>query len=109
MKALFALTLTLVASGSLAQPLMGDADAGRLMATEVCAECHNVVLSPEIESVNAPRSFTAIAKDPVYTPNSLRVFLTTPHIQMPDFIFTREQQDDLIAYLMDMRKTLQAK
>ena len=64
--------------------------------------------SPEVERADAPRSFTAIARDPVYTPTSLRVFFSTPHVQMPDFIFTRDQQDDLIAYLMQMREELDA-
>lgn len=106
MKILFATALSLTASISFAQPITGDAEVGREMAVEICAECHNVVLSPELERADAPRSFTAIAKDPVYTPTSLRVFFSTPHIQMPDFIFTRQQQDDLIAYLMEMRESL---
>lgn len=91
-----------------AQPLLGDAERGRDMARTICAECHNIELSPEVEKANAPRSFTAIARDPVYTDQALRVFFSTPHFQMPDFIFTREQQDDLIAYLMEMRKKLEA-
>lgn len=106
MKILLAAALSLTASVSVAQPISGDAEAGRGMAVEICAECHTVVLSPEVERADAPRSFTAIAKDPVYTPTSLRVFFSTPHIQMPDFIFTRQQQDDLIAYLMELRAAL---
>ncbi len=109
MKFLLAALISLTASLSAAEPILGDAEAGRMMAVEICAECHNVILSPEIERANAPRSFTAIAKDRVYTPTSLRVFFATPHVQMPDFIFTRSQQDDLIAYLMTMRKELEAK
>ena len=109
MKLLFATALTLLAGAPAAQPFMGDAERGRKMALEICAECHNVLLSPEVERADAPRSFTAIARDPVYTPTSLRVFLSTPHNQMPDFIFTRAQQDDLIAYLMQMREELNAR
>ena len=90
----------------LRQPLLGNAELGRQMATEICSESHNVVLSPEVERADAPQSFTAIAKDPIYTPLSLRVFFSSPHTQMPDFIFTREKQDDLIAYLMKMREDL---
>ena len=106
MKILSAVALSLVASPTIAQPLLGDPDLGRQMAIEICSECHNVVPSPEVERVDAPRSFTAIAKDPLYTTLSLRVFLSSPHIQMPNFIFTREQQDHLIAYLMKMREDL---
>ena len=108
MKFLPATALILTASTATGQPLTGDAEMGRTMALEVCADCHNVVLSPEVERADAPRSFTAIAKDPVYTPTSLRVFLTTPHNQMPDYIFTREEQDNLIAYIMQIREKQQA-
>lgn len=106
MKFLFAAALSFVAGISIAQPKLGNVETGRKMAVEICAECHNVIMSPEIERADAPRSFTAIAKDPVYTPTGLRVFLSSPHNQMPDFIFTREQQNDLIAYLMKMREDL---
>ena len=106
MKILSAAALSLVASATTAQPLLGNAELGRQMSIEICSECHNVVLSPEVERADAPRSFTAIAKDPIYTPLSLRVFFSSPHIQMPDFIFSREQQDHLIAYLMKMREVL---
>ena len=109
MKFLSTAILLLVSGAASAQPFMGDAEDGRQLAAEICAECHNVVLSPEVERADAPRSFTAIARDPVYTPTALRVFLTTPHNQMPDFIFTREQQDDLIAYFLEMRDKLNAR
>ncbi len=108
MKLLLSASL-LVAGAAAAQPMLGDAERGRSMAVDICAECHNIELSPETEKADAPRSFTAIARDPVYTYQSLRVFFSTPHVQMPDFIFTREQQDDLIAYLMEMRKDLETR
>jgi hypothetical protein len=34
----------------------------------------------------------------------LRVFLQTPHDRMPDLHLSREEIDDLIAYILSMRE-----
>ena len=38
------------------------------------------------------------------TPDKLRAFLTRPHGRMPDLNLSRQDRDDLIAYLLSMRE-----
>jgi hypothetical protein len=38
------------------------------------------------------------------TPMGLRVFLQTPHSRMPDLHLTRAEADDLIAYIVSLRR-----
>jgi mono/diheme cytochrome c family protein len=40
---------------------------------------------------------------PSTTVMSLRVFLRTPHSGMPDIAMSREQTDDIIAYILGLR------
>jgi hypothetical protein len=35
---------------------------------------------------------------------SLTVFLRTPHDRMPDLSLTREETDDLIAYILSLKR-----
>ncbi len=41
---------------------------------------------------------------PSTTSMSLRVFLQSPHGNMPDYRLTREQMDDVVAYLLSLRR-----
>jgi hypothetical protein len=54
-------------------------------------------------STGAP-SFSAIAHMNDVTPMGLRVFLQTPHSRMPDLHLTRAEADDLIAYIVSLRR-----
>jgi hypothetical protein len=38
------------------------------------------------------------------TPLGLRVFLQTPHGRMPDLHLTRDEVDNLIAYILSLRR-----
>ena len=54
-------------------------------------------------SGDAVPSFRAIAAMPSTTALSLRVFLQTPHGRMPDFALSRNETDDVIAYILSLR------
>ena len=41
---------------------------------------------------------------PSTTSMSLRVFLQSPHANMPDYRLTRDQLDDVVAYLLAQRR-----
>lgn len=93
---------TLGAGEAAAEPMIGDPAAGREFALERCMDCHMV--SPEQGSVvltEAP-PFAAVAADPKTTALSLRVFLRSPHINMPNFILTETETDDVIAYILSL-------
>jgi mono/diheme cytochrome c family protein len=83
--------------------VIGNPQRGGELARDVCAECHGVrdrqILSPN------PRSptFYEIANSPGMTAAALTVTLTTPHAGMPMFMFTLEQRQDIIGYILSLK------
>ncbi|WP_198373396.1 c-type cytochrome [Roseomonas rosulenta] len=96
--------LAVLATPALAQPEPGDARSGQRLAATWCANCHQVAPGGPGPSTDAAASFAAIAAMPATTSMSLRVFLQSPHANMPDYRLTREQLDDLVAYLLSLRR-----
>jgi mono/diheme cytochrome c family protein len=97
-------TLALAAAPALAQPEPGDARAGQRLAVTWCANCHQVAPGGPGPANDAAASFAAIVAMPSTTSMSLRVFLQSPHGNMPDYRLTREQMDDVVAYLLSLRR-----
>ena len=79
----------------------GDVEAGRLSAQAVCTECHSV--EPETAGTGkfAP-DFTAIAGR--RSARWLRAFLNRQHVRMPDMEFDGGVKDDLVAYIVSLRR-----
>ncbi|MBY8975513.1 cytochrome c [Rhodobacteraceae bacterium NNCM2] len=97
------LGLALSAGPTMGEEIVGDVAAGHKLAREVCAECHHVEPDePQILFTDV-RTFTTIAEDPRTTALSLRVFLQTPHVEMPDLILSPEKTDNIIAYILSLR------
>jgi len=87
----------------LAQPVDGDPASGRQIATKRCSLCHRVL--PMILSDKAdPPSFQSIADQPSTTGISLNVFLHSNHRNMPDFIISSAESNDLIAYILSLKQ-----
>jgi mono/diheme cytochrome c family protein len=86
-----------------AQGLPGDPEAGGKLAREVCAACH-IVSKDQLHDpgVGAPTFFEVVAH-PSVTALSLRVFLRTPHANMPDLMLTPDETDDIISYILTLR------
>lgn len=93
-----------LAAPALAQPEPGDARAGRRLAATWCADCHRIARGGPGPATDAAPPFAAIAAMPSTTSMSLRVFLQSPHASMPDYHLTRDQLDDLVAYLLSLRR-----
>ncbi len=83
----------------------GDTANGAALARTWCANCHVVGTGggQTPPSGDAVPSFRAIAAMPSTTALSLRVFLQTPHGRMPDFSLSRNETDDVIAYILSLR------
>ena len=100
--ALSALLLTLPTLMAQAQ-IIGDPQRGAELARDVCTECHAVrerqLLSPNLR---AP-TFYEVANRPGMTAAALTVTLTTPHVGMPMFMFTPEQRQDIIGYILGLK------
>ena len=86
-----------------AQDMIGDPDAGARLAERVCAACHVVGADWPANARSAAPAFGSIALEPSATPLSLRVFLNTPHRNMPNLILSEEEVDDIVAYIMGLR------
>jgi len=100
------LFIVLVASAApaMAQPESGDVRAGRGLAANWCANCHRIAPDGPGPATDAAAPFASIAAMPSTTSMSLRVFLQSPHANMPDYRLTREQLDDVVAYLLSLRR-----
>jgi mono/diheme cytochrome c family protein len=83
---------------------IGDAVAGRQLAEGWCGSCH--VAGPDAErgTSNGAPTFTAVARMKSTTPLSLRAFLLTPHARMTDLHLTRDEIDNVSAYILSLRR-----
>jgi mono/diheme cytochrome c family protein len=97
-----ALALSSAGAARAADP-PGDTGNGRAVARTWCAHCHAVERG-ETQRADGVPSFSALANDSRQTPEKLRAFLTRPHGRMPDLNLSRQDRDDLIAYLLSMRE-----
>lgn len=89
-------------AGVAAEDLPGDPDSGAQLANEVCAACHVVSPDQMIDPGIGP-SLLEVVEHPATTEISLRAFLQTPHATMPNLMLSREETDDLIAYLLALK------
>jgi mono/diheme cytochrome c family protein len=109
----FAVTAALLATPLpvLSQRPAGDPKSGRQIATVQCSTCHQVLprLFPDRNDPldvdkDGPPSFQSIADLPSTTGLSLNVFLHSNHRNMPNLILTPANSDDLIAYILGLKK-----
>lgn len=101
---LFALmAFVLMANFASAQEL-GDAKAGLRFAGQVCAECHGV-MADETKSPHAQApSFQIVANTSGMTATALRVWFRSAHRSMPSLRFSEENSDNVIAYILSLKK-----
>ncbi|MDA8254193.1 MAG: c-type cytochrome [Betaproteobacteria bacterium] len=89
---------------ALANPGAHAADLadGKALAEKWCSHCHLTGPGQKRARDTAP-TFTSIARMPSTTEMSLKAFLQTPHVRMPDYQLTRAEIDDLTAYILSLR------
>ena len=78
-------------------------DAGEKLAQQWCAECHVVTGLEGPPAIDGVPTFSTVANEPSVTELSLRAFFKTPHPPMPNFILTREQMDEIVAYILSLK------
>ncbi len=100
----------LLISGSLAvtiaataRNLGGDVSFGRRTAITQCGICHQLN-STQPRRLRSVWSFEDIANTPSTTAISLRAFLRSNHRRMPNFILSRRETDDVIAYVLSLKR-----
>ena len=84
-----------------AQTSRGNVEAGRRYAINWCSGCHSV--EPKAVGIVAA-DFAEVAKLPSTTALSLKVFLRTSHHSMPNFILQPEEANDIVAYILSLRR-----
>jgi len=97
--ALFFSLLTMLLSPS--ARAAGDAAAGKDLATTWCSACH--LMEGTRTGTDGARPFSALARDPKITADRLRSFLVKPHGQMPELNLTRQEIENLVAYIESLK------
>lgn len=84
--------------------MRGDVAAGQKLAVKECSRCHAVGGRLQmLQHYNAP-SFDDVAAKPQTTEISLRAFLQSTHPTMPNFVLSEAERDNVIAYILSLRK-----
>jgi mono/diheme cytochrome c family protein len=87
---------------------IGDIQSGRKLAMDECRSCHDVSARPGKPSQRGrPPNFYDVANMASTTPTSLYVFLHSSHPTMPNFRLEKKESDDVIAYIMSLRRVTQ--
>jgi mono/diheme cytochrome c family protein len=98
-----AAALCLITATAEAQQI-GSARQGHRLARTVCAQCHAVDEQPRPwTNPNAP-SFEAIANIPGMTSAALSVALQTSHRSMPNFVIKGQEAQNIIAYILSLKR-----
>ena len=83
----------------------GDPAAGQRLAERWCSgACHVIGPASARGTSTGVPTFAAIARMPSTTRMSLSVFLQTPHAGMPDLHLSRDEINDLAAYILSLRR-----
>ena len=85
------------------QDLQGDPAAGLEFARAICADCHDVERDWDDLAAFYGPAFIDIAAMPSTTELSLKVFLRSPHENMPNLILSEQDRDDVISYILSLK------
>ena len=82
---------------------LGDPRLGLTYALSNCAECHDVNGARDKAPNPSAPSFASVARTPALSRRALAVWLQTSHPTMPNLVISREEREDVIAYIMSLR------
>jgi mono/diheme cytochrome c family protein len=91
------------AAADVLPPGGGDGSAGYRLASQWCRECHAIEALAVNTGKPAP-DFVAVANLPSTTALALKVFLQSSHKTMPNFIIKPADADDLVAYILSLKR-----
>lgn len=77
--------------------------AGHRLAEAWCKGCHSIDVATA-GATTGPPDFSAIANRASTTALSLKVFFQTSHRSMPNLIIAPDQADDLVDYILSLRR-----
>lgn len=83
----------------------GDPGAGRVLAEQMCVECHQIEAGEHTPVGKDAPSFHAVSQTTGMTPMALYVWLYSPHPTMPHIRLEQEQAEDVVAYIWSLRSS----
>jgi len=90
-------------AASSAAPESGGAASGHRLAEAWCKACH--AIEPRTAGTpSAAPDFAAVANQPSTTELALKVFLRSSHPSMPNLVLTPEQTDDIVSYILSLKR-----
>lgn len=94
-----------LSAGAHAADNVGDPIAGKKIANDLCAQCHDVTGNekPRSPPGNAP-PFISLAQSQDQTPQKLRRKLMLPHGRMVNLIMPGRDTENVISYILSLRK-----
>jgi mono/diheme cytochrome c family protein len=81
----------------------GDAQQGRIYASQVCAECHKIGSEDGLSPVIGVKSFKEIANQRDTTVISLAAWMQSEHVNMPHIVPEAHELNDVIAYIVRLK------
>jgi mono/diheme cytochrome c family protein len=80
------------------------ANAGLVLARQLCSECHAVERAPARSPNPASPPFATIANVPGMTGMALSAALQSPHRSMPNVMLDSSQLGSIVAYILSLRR-----
>ena len=96
---LWCLSVALTLFGSVGAAHTQNLDNGRRLSERWCVECHAIAPGKSSKA----RSFAAIAARETVTTEMIASFLRLPHATMPNVPLTRNDAQDIAAFIMGMK------
>jgi mono/diheme cytochrome c family protein len=91
-----------LAALSTAASAAGGGAAGKRLAQQWCASCHQVEPSAPAKDVAPP--FASLGVQKGKDPGWIRAWLANPHPPMQGINLSRQQIDDIVAYLQSLAR-----
>jgi mono/diheme cytochrome c family protein len=95
------LAAALALSGSVGAAYAQNAENGRRLSERWCAECHAIGPAP---GKSKAQSFASIVAQEKITAEMIASFLRLPHATMPNLPLTRNDAQDIAAFMIGMKK-----
>ena len=86
-----------------ASAMAADAASGETLARRWCAPCH-VVAKDQKQPTAEATPFAVIAKRPKFDAGYIALYLLAPHPRMPDMSLSRNEAQDLAAYISTLKQ-----
>jgi mono/diheme cytochrome c family protein len=93
--------IVLLAASSTASA-QGSANAGKRLAQQWCSSCHQVEPSAPAKDIAPP--FASLGVEKGKDPGWVRAWLANPHSPMQGISLSRQQIDDIVAYLQSLSR-----